>query len=361
MNLDRSEDVSTVYADVDETIAYTRRLLEKYQVPSTDAEVTAQCLVRADLRGVDSHGIIRLPGYLDRIERGLVNTRPNLRPEKVAATSVHLDGDNGLGFVVATRATADAVSMAHEAGIGMVGVRRSTHFGMAANYVLQAVDAGCLALVFTNASRAMPPWGGREALLGTSPLAAGAPTTGPHPFVLDMSAAVAARGKIRRAQRYGEDIPEGYALDAAGRPTTDPAAALDGGVVLPVGGPKGSGIAMLLDVLAGVLTGAAFAGDVGDQYKDYDRPQGVGHLFLAIRQDLFMPATEFQQRMATLVQRVEDNPPAEGFTEVLTPGELEQRNEEERRRTGIPYRAGDLRPLAAVAERVGVPALRIRA
>lgn len=352
MNHDRPIDKAQVYATAGEVISFTSALFMAYDVSSNDADITARCLVRADLRGVESHGITRMTGYLDRLERGLVNAKPNLRVEQVTAAAARLDGDDGLGFVVATRAIDESVRMAADVGIGIVGVHRSTHFGMAANYVLQAVDAGYVALVFTNASRAMPPWGGREALLGTSPIAAGAPSGSEHPFVLDMSPAVAARGKIRRALKLGRPIPAGYALDAQGRETTDPAAALAGGVVLPVAGPKGSGLALLMDVLGGVLTGAAFGGDVGDQYKDYDRPQNVGHTFLAVRPDLFVG--DFEDRMSTLMARVTGIDPAEGFDEILTPGEPEQRTEEHRLRTGIPYVAADLHPLHDLAEKAGV-------
>src|SRR5258707_10784269 len=177
------------------------------------------------------------------------------------------------------------MAMARKSGIGIVAARRSNHFGMASAYALQALEAGYVSLVFTNAPRAMPPWGGRDALLGTSPLAAGAPGGKLAPFVLDMSTAVAARGKIRIAEKRGEQIPLGYALDTQGRPTTDPVEALKG-VVLPLGGPKGSGLSMLMDIFGGVLSGAAFAGEVTDQYKVFDRPQNVGHFFLAMKPDL---------------------------------------------------------------------------
>ncbi len=318
----------------------------------------ARCLVRADLRGVETHGVMRLPGYLDRVRRKLINARPDIRINRVTPVAAHIDGDNGFGFVVATRAMAEAMNAARQYGIGVAAVKRSTHFGMAANYVLQAVESGYVALVFTNASPAMPPWGGREALIGTSPLAAGTPGG----FVLDMAPSVAARGKIRRALRRGQQIPFGYALDGEGRPTTDPAKALQG-VVLPIGGPKGSGIAIMMDVFSGVLSGAAFGGDVRDQYKDYQRPQNVGHFFMAMKSDLFVPLDEYRARMETLIGRVHASPPAEGFTEVLMPGEPEARREAERRRTGIPYAAADLTDLAKEAQRAGLhlPEFRSRA
>jgi LDH2 family malate/lactate/ureidoglycolate dehydrogenase len=231
---------------------------------------------------------------------------------------------------------------------------------MAASYVLPAIEAGFVALVFSNASPAMPPWGGREGLLGTNPFAAGAPGGRLGPYLLDMSPAVAARGKIRRAQRRGETIPLGYALDAHGRPTTDPAAAL-AGVVLPIGGYKGSGLSMLMDIFGGLISGAAFAGGVADQYKVFDRPQDVGHFFLAMRPDLFMPMSEYRSRMDTLIERVRACPKAEGFDEILIPGEPEARIEAELRRTGIPYSAAEIDPLQAEAARAGIAPLRVAA
>ncbi len=347
-----------VFVEHEEADAFAKALLTAHGVPKKDAATVAACLVRADLRGVDTHGLTRLPGYLDRVRRGLINPKPKLFPKRVAPTAAALDGQNGFGFVIGTRAMAEAISLARKSGIGIASARRSTHFGMAASYVLQALDAGFVALVFTNASRAMAPWGGREALLGTSPLAAGAPGGRLAPFVLDMSPAVAARGKIRIAEKRGEKIPLGYALDAQGRPTTDPTEALKG-VVLPIGGPKGSGLSMLMDIFGGVLSGAAFAGEVTDQYKVFDRPQNVGHFFLAMRPDLFVSKKDYRVRMDTLVERVRACPKAEGFDEILLPGELEAREEEKRRRGGIPYSAAEIDPLQNEAARAGVAKLEV--
>jgi LDH2 family malate/lactate/ureidoglycolate dehydrogenase len=353
-----NESRNMVYASAEAVHQFVQRLLIAHDVPAEDAHIVSDCLVRADLRGVDSHGIIRLPGYLSRVRQGLVNPRPNIEIKRVTPVAAQADGQNGFGFVVATRAMAEAIAIARTFGVGIVSTRRSTHFGMAANYVLQAIEAGFVSLVFTNASRAMPPWGGREPLLGTSPIAAGAPGGKFVPFVLDMSPAVAARGKIRRAARRGESIPFGYALDAEGHPTTDPVAALQG-VVLPVGGAKGSGLAMLMDIFGGILSGAAYAGDVGNQDKDYDRPQNVGHFFLAMRPDLFISETEYRDRMDTLVQRVHDSPKAEGFSEILLPGEPEMREEEARRKNGIPYNAKEIAILQEEAAKAGVEPLTI--
>jgi LDH2 family malate/lactate/ureidoglycolate dehydrogenase len=349
-----------VYAAADETDAFVRRLLAAHGLPEADAAIVASCLVSADLRGVDTHGIARLPGYLDRVRRGLINPRPVLGPRRVTPVAASLDGQDGFGFVVGMRAINEAMTMAGEFGIGVVSVRRSTHFGMAASYVLPAIEAGFIALVFSNASPAMPPWGGREGLLGTNPFAAGAPGGTLAPFLLDMSPAVAARGKIRRAERRGETIPLGYALDAQGHPTTDPKAAL-GGAVLPIGGYKGSGLSMLMDIFGGVISGAAFGGEVADQYKVFDRPQDVGHFFLAMRANLFIPESDYGARMDTLVQRVRDCPKAEGFDEILIPGEPEAHHEAQRRRTGIPYSRGEIAALQEEGNKAGVPPLAVSA
>lgn len=346
-----------LYADPQAADAFARRLLVAHGVPDADAAIVASCLVRADLRGVDTHGLQFLPHYLDRLRRGLINARPDLAVERLSPMIGALDGQNGFGFVVATKAMAAAIDMAGEFGLSIVAARRSTHFGMAANYVLPAVDAGLIGFVFSNASRAMPPWGGRQALLGTNPFAAGAPAGKELPFDLDMSPAVAARGKIRRAARRGETIPLGYALDAQGRATTDPNAALDGGVVQPIGGPKGSGISMLMDIMAGVITGAASGGDVGNQFLDYDKPQNVGHFFLVMKPDLFVRREEYFRRMDELVQRVHGCPTADGFTEVLMPGERERRLEAKHRRTGVAYDVNEVAALRQEAAKAGVPPL----
>lgn len=336
-----------------EARSFAADLLASAGVPGEDADLAAGCLVRADLRGIDTHGIVRLPGYLERLERGLVTAAPDLAFERVTDSVARLDAQNGLGFVVASRAVAEAVRMADTSGIALVGIRNSTHFGMAATYLLQAIEAGHLALVFTNASRAMPPWGGTGELFGTSPFAAAAPNPGGVPFLLDMAPTIVARGKIRKAAREGRAIPDTWALDAEGRPTTDAEAAL-GGTLLPIGGPKGAGLSMLMDILCGVLTGANFAGGVGDQYKNFDRPQGVGHFILVMRPDLFISGEEFTARMSALVETVKANPKAAGVSEIYMPGELEARTEADRREAGIPYRREDLASLTQIARERGL-------
>ena len=354
--VERPEDaaIGTVYAAVDDALAFTTRLLIAHELPEADARCVADCLVRADLRGVDTHGIQYLEHYLDRVEKGLINPRPELMVEKKTPVAGGLDGHNG--FVVGMTAMDAAIEMAREFGIGIVAARHSTHFGMAASYVLRAVEAGFVAQVYSNASPAMPPWGGRAPMLGTSPFACGAPGGKLGPYVLDLSFAVAARGKIRKAARRGEPIPLGYGLDSQGRPTTDATAALDG-VVLPIGGYKGSGLAMLMDLMGGVIAGAGCAGSVGNQFADYDRPQDVGHFFLAMKPDIFVSLEDYRARMDRLVAAVHGAPRAEGFDEIIMPGEREARLEAKRRISGVQIGPVELKSLDKVAAKAGVPTI----
>lgn len=247
---------------------------------------------------------------------------------------------------------ATAISMAQQFGIGMVSVRHSNHFGMSAWIVRQAVEANMMSLVFTNSSPALPVWGGREKLLGVSPIACGAPAGSGKPFILDMAPSVAARGKIYKALRRGEKIPGDWALDGEGKPTDDPARALEG-VMLPMGGPKGSALAVMMDVFSGVLSGSAFAGGVTGPY-DMSKPGDVGHFLVAIKPDLFMSLDEFKERMDTLYQRVVGAEKMHGVDRIYFPGEIEQIREAERLQGGIPYVQDEIDTLNAEAERVGV-------
>ncbi|KAL3495804.1 Malate/L-lactate dehydrogenase [Aspergillus germanicus] len=345
------------YANPAEAEKFATALLVKAGLTEDDARSMAECLVLADIRGVDTHGLARLPQYLSRVSAGLVNARPNLQLTEKTPVVAHLDGDNGFGFVVATHGMAEAIKRAEIYGIGMVTVNHSNHFGMAATYVLQALEKNMISLVFTNSAKQMPPFGGKETLLGISPFAAGAPAGTQIPYVLDMAPSVVAKGKIRRAARRGESIPLGWALDADGNPTTDAEVALNGSMA-PIGGPKGSGIAILMDILSGVLTGAAFGGEVGDQYKEA-RPQNVGHCFIALKPNVFFSVEEFKARMDTLVQRVHGVAPAPGFEEVLFPGEPEYRLGEQRRKDGIPFAEAEKVMFAEAAEKYGIPGLSL--
>jgi len=250
-----------------------------------------------------------------------------------------------------------AIEMAKEFGIGMVSVKHSNHCGMLAWIIQQAIDAGMMSLVFTNSSPALPVWGGKSKLMGVSPMACGAPGGKERPFILDMAPSIAARGKIYKAKRRGEKIPLDWALDAEGKPTDDPAAALEG-VMLPMGGPKGSALAVMMDVFSGVLSGSAFAGHVTGPY-DPSKPADVGHFLVAIKPDLFMDLEDFKERMDYLHQRVVGSEKAAGVDRIYFPGEIEQLRMKERMKTGIPFVEAEIIALNAEAERVGSKPLAV--
>jgi LDH2 family malate/lactate/ureidoglycolate dehydrogenase len=320
-------------------------------VPEANADIVAKCLVQADLRGVDTHGINRIPSYMARIREGVLDPKVSPTLHKVTPVVAQVDGHNGFGFLAAHLGMACAIDMAKEFGIGMVSIKHSNHFGMSAWVVQQAIDAGLMSLVFTNSSPALPVYGGKSKLLGVSPIACGAPGGKAKSFILDMAPSVAARGKIYKAYRRGEKIPTDWALDADGNSTDDPERALQG-VMLPMGGPKGSALAIMMDVFSGVLSGSAFAGHVTNPY-DPSKPADVGHFLVAIKPDLFMSLDEFKERMDYLHRRVVESDKMPGVDRIYFPGEIEQLKEEERLRTGIPYVQAEIAALDAEADRVG--------
>lgn len=337
-----------------EAYDFVLSILSQYHVPHDRAAMVAESLVLADLRGVDTHGINRLAGYIHRINCGVLDPSPELSFIQKSPVMYHLDAKNTFGFVSGCMAIDKGIEAASTFGLAVVAVKNSNHYGMGATYVLRAIKQGYAAMAFTNASRAMPAWGSKEALLGTSPLAVGVPG-GPKggDFVLDMTPTVAARGKIRKAARRGESIPEGYALDEHGAPTTDPVAALKG-VMLPIGGPKGSGLAMMMDIFGGLLTGSSFAGEVNDQYKVTTEPQGVGHWFMVFKPSMFLDSEDaVGHRMDVLLERVRCSEKAEGVTRILTPGENANTVEKQRRSMGIPFTTDEIEALNKFANASG--------
>ncbi|KAK7982131.1 malate/L-lactate dehydrogenase [Apiospora saccharicola] len=338
---------------------FAEAVLRGNGAPPEHARTVAECLVAADLRGVDTHGVNRLPSYMARVRAGVLEPAAGPTLTQVTPAAAQVDGRNTFGAVAGLAAVRAAVDMARVYGIGMVSVKHSNHFGMSAWLVQKALDEGMMSLVFTNSSPALPAWGARTKLLGVSPIACGAPGADDEsPFILDMAPSIAARGKIYKAKRRGEKIPMDWALDAEGRPTDDPAAALEG-VMLPMGGPKGSALSIMMDVFSGVFSGSAFAGHVANPY-DPSRPADAGHFVVAIKPDLFLPLADFRERMRYLYDRVvHESEPAAGVDRVYFPGEIEQRTEHERRRSGIPYVEAEVTALDEEARRVGAEPIRL--
>jgi L-2-hydroxycarboxylate dehydrogenase (NAD+) len=322
-------------------------------LPPSDARLVAESLVAADLRGIDTHGVARIPSYVERFPKRLVEPQPQIVVTSRMPWAASIDGGNGMGPVVANRAMSEVLKRAETFGIGAATARRSNHFGAAAHYALQAVGHGCIGITLSPASKSLAPFGSREPLLGTNPIAVALPAGSHDPWVMDMASSVAARGHIRLAARHGKPIPEGWALDEHGRPTTDARAAL-AGVMLPFSGVKGSAIAMLIDILGGVLSGSGFAGMIRDMNTDFEAPQDVGHFFLAMKVEAFMPLAEFNERTDMAIARLKALKPAAGFTEVLYPGEPEARRQRERLETGIPLTPEVYDGIRKVAEPAGI-------
>jgi len=332
--------------------SFVKAILEGNGVSPAHATIIAGSLIQADLRGVDSHGINRIPSYIERIRKGVLDAKVSPTVHQVTPVVAQVDGHNGFGFLAAELGIRTAINMARANGLGMVSVKHSNHFGMSAWIVQQAIDESMMSLVFTNSSPALPVWGGKSKLIGVSPIACGAPAGKTIPFILDMAPSVAARGKIYKAHRRGEKIPMDWALDKDGEQTDDPAKALDG-VMLPIGGPKGSGLSIMLDVFSGVFSGSAFAGHVTNPY-DPSKPADVGHFLVAIKPDLFMSLEEFKERMDYLYQRVVESDKMAGVERIYFPGEIEQLTYEERMKKGIPYTDSEIDALNKEANLVGV-------
>lgn len=320
---------------------YCAGIFVDHGVAAADAALVADSLVEANLRGVDSHGVSRIPIYIDRIRRGITNPDPDVRVVSERGGALLLDGDNGLGQVVTQRAVDLAFDRLPAQRVVSVGIRNSNHYGSGAYFARRAAERGAAVFLYGNAPSTMVAWGGRERFLGTNPYTFAVPAGSRAPIVLDMATSVVARGKIILNSQLGQDIPEGWAVDVAGRPTTDAAAALEGSV-LPFGGPKGYGIALMIEIMAAVLSGASVGPEVGDLYDELERPQGVGAFLSLTDITAFQPIASFGERMNDMIDAIKLTA-AEGG-EVLVPGELEERISDARSRDGVP-----IQPVVAAA------------
>jgi LDH2 family malate/lactate/ureidoglycolate dehydrogenase len=319
--------------DAGELRRFCEGVLASLGMGPDDAGVAADSLVRANLEGTDSHGISRLPIYARRIKEGRISARPGISIKRSGAV-LRVDGGDGLGQVVSSRALEAAIPVAKETGLAGVAVRRSNHFGTAAYYCQMACRAGMALIATTNSPPGIAPWGGREAYLGTNPIAFGFPVRGGPPLVVDMSSSVVARGRVILAAARGEGIPAGWATDGEGVPTTDASAALEG-AMSPLGGAKGYALAMAVEVISGVLTGSAFGPRVNNLYKDDDPPADVGHCFILLGLEHWMPPEEYYVRMERFLEEVRSSPKAKGAGEILYPGERRYRTRLANEEAGI--------------------------
>ncbi|MEJ3652914.1 Ldh family oxidoreductase [Actinomycetes bacterium KLBMP 9759] len=332
--------------------AFVAGSLEGLAVPVGDAVAVAEVLVYADLRGLDAHGVYRLPAYMERVSLGLVRGTEELVEAAGSGAVRRIDAAFALGPAAATAATDLAVELARQHGIGLVGVGRSTHLGAAGFYALRAARQEMVAFVLSNGPRVVAPAGAAEPFLGTNPLAIGIPLGRHGAYVHDMATG-ASRAKIRRAADAGLPIAPGEAVDADGRPTTDAAAALLGSV-LPIGGAKGSGLSVAIALLAGMLGGAEFDDEIAETYGAMDRPQNIGHVVVVVDPWCLGPREETLARVEAMVDRLHALRPAEGVERVRFSGEQAARRAEQRFAEGIPIAVDELRRLALACKQHGL-------
>ena len=282
------------------------------------ANISSSALINAELVGAHTHGLARLKMYCDRINKKVINPKAKIKIKKISQSISQVDANSSIGFVAADIGIKEAIKNAKKTGIGLVGIKNSGHYGLSGYYAEQAVKKNLIVFCFTNAPPAIAPHGSKKKLFGTNPICFGSPTTSKIPFILDTSVSEINRGKIRVAAKTGKKIPIGVALDKFGKSTTDAKKALLG-VQLPLGGFRGSGLAWMVDILSGVMTGANHGGKVKDPFDDFSGPQNVGHMFITIRPDLFVG--NFSQRIKENIKRVKRLPKIKGVKEILYPGQ----------------------------------------
>lgn len=335
---------------------FAAALLRRLDLPDDDAALVARALAQADLEGIETHGLGRLPNYVARLRKGLVNPRPQLTFVQRQGATALLDADNGMGQVAATRAMEEAIRLASEWGVGWVAVRHSNHFGVASFYGDLAAVQGMLGLALSNTPPAIAPTGGAQPFLGTNPIALSAPRGDDPPISIDLATSAVARGHVIKAAREGRSIPPDWAVDAEGQPTTDPNAALKG-ALLPLGGAKGYALALGVELLCGTLTGAAMGPEMPSFFDNWDRPSNVGHTLIALNIAAFMDPSEYAARSAALVKGLKAVPPAPGAEGVRLPGERRAREVERRRAEGVPLAAATVQQLNTLAQELGVTGL----
>jgi LDH2 family malate/lactate/ureidoglycolate dehydrogenase len=310
------------------------RLATAAGVSSDDAEIFARALVDADLQGISTHGISRLNIYLKRIEKGLIAPKAELMVERDGGSVLTLDAGNGLGQVQAVKALDLLMPLAKKNGIAAATICNSQHFGALSYYCNRAVAEGFILLAMTNCEPAMSPEGGSQAFFGTNPIAASFPTGKGFNVKIDLATSIVARGNIIAAQKKGQPIPEGWAMDRNGEPTTDAEEALLG-TVLTMAGHKGYALALMVEVFSSVLSGAAIGPEIGSMYKDLDRKQNVGHFFCLLNIAAFLDPVDFKKRIDKTIDQIKGSKKRPGTEEILIPGERSARNVQVNEAQGI--------------------------
>lgn len=356
--MEMATSIDVQYVDPKHLGDFVEKVFLALGVPLEDARIAAHVLVDADLTGRQTHGVSRLPLYANRLEKGVMNPRPKIRTESGAFPIVtRINGDNGLGPVVAWRAMEQSLALAEQHGMGVAAVHLSNHAGAMSAYCEAAANRGFILMALTNSPPGIPPWGGRKAFLGTNPIAFGIPRGDSRPpIVVDLATSVVARGNIIQAARLGEPIPEGWAIDEQGQATTDAARALKG-AVLPMAGSKGYALALVVEIFSGILSGAGVGPQVKNPYNDYSGAPNVGHFFWALNPTGFGPAEALYEALLDLELNIRQVPPVEGAS-IRLPGERSNAIRQESLHRGIPLDTDILNDLTVLADKLGVERLK---
>lgn len=345
--------MSTQTIDADRLVAVASEILAAAGVSAPSSRTVAEALVDADLRGIPSHGLMLIPMYVERLRAGSVSTADKAHVIVDTGAVAVLDAGHALGQLTSDQAMGLAIEKAHTHGVGIVSVRHAFHFGGAFRYVEQAAAAGCLGIALSNTRPLMPAPGGATPVVGNNPVAIGVPRADLDPIILDMALSEAALGKIRLAEAEQRQIPATWATDAEGTPTTDPAAAI-AGMLLPMGGPKGYGLAVMVDILTGVLSGGSFGNRVQGMYADVTVPNDCAHFFLALDVSAFGSSRDFDTAVGALAAQIGGSALAPGTERVLLPGQREAEVAAAGRDHGVTVNASVLEGLRATAALVGV-------
>lgn len=317
----------------DELRRFLVEIFRSRGIPEADGLLVANALVHANLRGVDSHGVMRVSHYVRRLEAGSINPKPQFKVETTGPVTAYLEGDNGLGHVAVWHAMSRAIEMAKERGLGLVGVRKSSHCGALSFYAYQAMEADMIGMAITQTDSGVVPFGGTRPFFGTNPLCVGIPSRSGTPVVLDMATSTVSGGHIYKARAENRPIPSTWALDKDGKPVTDPHQAA---YWTPAGGAKGFGLGVIVDVLTGLLMGGNFGPHVTLMYGDYEKKRDLCHLVGAIDYHRFPGHPSFLDQVTQMIEELHQAPTAEGFDRVMVPGEPEYLKERDRMRNGIP-------------------------
>ena len=310
-----------------------KKIFLNHGLANQHAEISSNYIIKAELVGAASHGLTRLKMYCNRIKKKLINPKPKIKIKRISQSISHIDANNSIGFVAADIGIKKAISNAKKTGFGLVGIKNSGHYGLSSFYAEQAVKKNLMVWCFTNAPPAIAPFGSKKALFGTNPLCFGTPSGNKVPFILDTSASIINRGKIRRAKKLGFTIPSGAALDKYGNPTTNAKKALEG-VQLPIAEFKGSGLAWMVDIISGVFTGANHGGKVKDPFDDLTGPQNVGHLFIVIKPDIFV-GKNYLSQIKKNIKTVKRLPKSNRIKQIFYPGEKKYANYKRNLKRGI--------------------------